>query len=320
MTDANLVLGQINAQRPIGGKLTALDVTASRQAIDAKISGPLALSTEDAAEAILRVANAKMAGAIRLVSIERGHDPAKFHAMPFGGGGALHAGALIRECDLHGAMVPRFPGVTSALGCIVADMRYDHVKTIKQLLTNVDCLALESDLRAVASDLQERLAEANVEFVETETRFELDMLYVGQTHTIVAALPLPADGLSRTDIAEAFAVAYRARFGRLLDSIAMRIMNYRVTSIGKRPPFDMRVLGPDQAKPANDCVLGQRDIYHDGQWHTVPVYDRLTIAVDEVLQGACLLEQPDSTVFIDLGLQGHVDDHWNLVIDRPGGG
>ena len=83
-----------------------------------------------AAEAIVRIANARMAGAIRLVSIERGHDPGDFAIMPFGGGGALHAGALIDEVGLSGALVPRFPGITSALGCVIADLRHDQVLTV----------------------------------------------------------------------------------------------------------------------------------------------------------------------------------------------
>jgi N-methylhydantoinase A len=109
VTDANVVLGRINPDRPIGGKLARLDVEASRRAIDTHLATPLGLSIEQAAEAILQLANAKMAGAIRLVSIEKGHDPAKFSAMPFGGGGALHTGALIKEVGFASALVPRFP-------------------------------------------------------------------------------------------------------------------------------------------------------------------------------------------------------------------
>src|SRR5690606_22252673 len=111
---------------------------ASRQAVAKHVADPLCLTIEDAAEAILKIANAKMAGAIRLVSIERGHDPATFAAMPFGGGGALHTGALIKEVGLKSALVPRFPGVTSALGCVVADMRHDRVQTVNRLLDMLD--------------------------------------------------------------------------------------------------------------------------------------------------------------------------------------
>ena len=138
VTDANLVLGRINADRPIGGKLDQLDVDAAKLAIEAHVGKPLGLEAMEAAEAIVRVANSKMAGAIRLVSVERGHNPNEFSAMPFGGGGALHAGALIKEVGLKSALVPRYPGVTSALGCTIADMRHDFVQTISGMLADMD--------------------------------------------------------------------------------------------------------------------------------------------------------------------------------------
>ena len=152
LTDAQVVLGRINAQRPLGGELKALDVEAARRAIDEHVGKPLALSTDDAAAAIIRVADARMAGAIRLVSIERGHDPAKFVAMPFGGGGALHVGALIREIGLKAALVPRFPGITSALGCVLADVRHDTVQTLNLMLDGLQATALEIRLAAAGRE------------------------------------------------------------------------------------------------------------------------------------------------------------------------
>lgn len=316
LTDANLVLGRINADRPIGGKLARLDVEAARAAIVAHIGEPLGLDAENAAEAILRVANAKMAGAIRLVSIERGHDPARFSAMPFGGGGALHTGALIAECGLQGAIVPRYPGVTSALGCVVADMRHDRVKTVNRLLDDIDAAALEREMRDVRTELAALLDRAGVVFEGVDTLFELDMLYLGQTHTVTARLDLPPAGLTRAAIATAFEAAYKASFGRLLEDIPSRVINYRVAVIGRRAPFDMKVLGPAEARPAADCIREQRDVFYDGAWHRAPVYDRLAIAEGETIAGPCLLEQPDTTIFIDPGLSGRIDHCWNLIIER----
>jgi N-methylhydantoinase A len=112
LTDAHVVLGRINADKPIGGKLARLDVEAARRAIMTDVGHPLGIDVLKAAEAIVRVADARMAGAIRLVSIERGHDPQKFVGVPFGGGGALHVGAIVKEIGLEVALVPRFPGVT----------------------------------------------------------------------------------------------------------------------------------------------------------------------------------------------------------------
>ena len=137
------MLGRINADKPIGGQLARLDVEAARAAILTHIGKPLSLSAEASAEAIVRIANAKMAGAIRLVSVERGHDPTRFVAVPFGGGGALHAGALIRDVGLNAALVPRYPGITSALGCIIADVRHDRVATVNLMLDGLQSTVLE---------------------------------------------------------------------------------------------------------------------------------------------------------------------------------
>ena len=316
VTDANLVLGRINADRPIGGKLERLDVDAARQAIETHVGKPLGLDALTAAEAILKVANAKMAGAIRLVSIERGHDPARFSAMPFGGGGALHTGALMQDVGLQAALVPRFPGVTSALGCVVADMRHDRVQTVNRLLSELDSAALDKELRAVARDLTDLLNRAGITFECIDSRFELDMLYLGQTHTVAVPLGLDPRGLSRDDVQHAFDKAYNATYGRLLEEIPVRVMNYRVAVIGRRPHFDMSVFAPDSKKTLAECRLGSRSVRADGADLEVPIYERLDIATGTVIPGPALLEQADTTIFIDPDLSGLVDAYGNVVIKR----
>ena len=315
VTDANLILGRINPDRPIGGKLDRLDVDAAREAIRKNLSDLLGISVEEAAEAILRLANAKMAGAIRLVSIEKGHDPAKFAAMPFGGGGALHTGALIKEVGLGSALVPRFPGVTSALGCVVADMRHDRVQTVNRLLSSIDAVALGAELQSVADATESVVTSAGAAFARIDRVFEFDMLYLGQTHTVAVAVD-PADGLTTEAIQTAFNTAYRTAYGRLLDGIPVRVMNYRVTVIGRRPAFDMAVFAPKDGKPADACRIGTRTVWAEGAFHQAGLYDRLSLAVGERIAGPAILEQPDTTIFVDPGLYAVVDSFGNLVI-RP---
>jgi hypothetical protein len=148
VTDANIVLGRIDPDQPLGEGLGKLDLDAAKAAIAEHIGAPLKLDVMDAAEAIVRVANSRMAGAIRLVSIERGFDPERFVFMPFGGGGALHAGAMIEEVGIGRALVPRYPGVTSALGCVIADMRQDFVQTLGEMLDGLDLAALTAQMQA----------------------------------------------------------------------------------------------------------------------------------------------------------------------------
>nr|MDJ0640104.1 hydantoinase/oxoprolinase family protein [Paracoccaceae bacterium] len=195
VTDANVVLGRIDPDNPIGGKLDRLDVDAARHAIDTHIGAPLSLDTLEAAEAILRVANSRMAGAIRLVSIERGFDPKRFAFMPFGGGGALHAGAMLSEVGIARAIVPRYPGVTSAMGCVIADMRQDFVRTINSLVDALDESVLGDFMQSHTNDGMALLDASRTSFEARVATFTLDMAYVGQTHTVSVPLDVTvADG------------------------------------------------------------------------------------------------------------------------------
>ena len=316
VTDANLVLGRINAQQPIGGGLTELDVDSAGCAIQSEIGEPLALDTMAAAEAIIRVANAKMAGAIRLVSVERGHDPKNFVAMPYGGSGALHVGSLIKDVGLASALVPRYPGVTSALGCIAADMRHDRVMTINRLLEELDTAQLGQLVRDNAESGERLLQKAGIRLNGIEVACELDMNYVGQTHTI--AVPLPGetldDSADQEAIRSAFDQTYRVTYGRLLEDIPVRVLNLRVAVVGRRPTFDLSVISP--AANTRTTITGERNVWVDGGWHSARIYERLSLPVGERIHGPAVLEQPDATIFIDPGLEGVVDGYGNLLVQR----
>jgi N-methylhydantoinase A len=313
VTDANVLTGRIDAARPIGGKIARLDVEAARRAIATHVGAPLGLDPMAAAEAVIRVANSRMAGAIRLVSIERGHDPRAFVAMPFGGGGALHAGALIKEVGLAKALIPRHPGVTSALGCIIADVRHDFVMTVNRLLDELDVAALGADVHRLAREGAALVEGAKVKLAGCETIVELDMSYVGQTHTVAVSL---AGTLDAEAIRAAFQARYRAAYGRLLEGIAMRVLNLRVAVIGRRPKLDLIGLAPQPGGSVAAAQLGTRRVYVDGGYVDAPVYARLTLPVGAVVPGPAILEQSDTTIFIDPGLAGSIDRFGNVILER----
>ncbi len=322
VTDANLVLGRINPDRPIGGMSDRLDRQAAEAAIMHSVGEPLGLDLQPAAEAVVRVANARMAGAIRLVSIERGHDPGRFTAMPFGGGGALHAGALIREVGLRGALIPRFPGVTSALGCTIADMRHDFVQTLNGMLDDLDEDDLSDRMSGMAREGHALLDAAGVAFLGRTQRFELDMSYLGQTHTVAVALPAHEAGpdgavsrLTRDDVREAFEARYRDLYGRLLDGLAIRVLNLRGAIIGLRPKLDLAGLAPT-AGDSERTRSGTRPVWVAGGWRDAAVFERLALPVGARLDGPALLEQPDATIFVDPGLVATVDRFGNLRLER----
>ncbi|MGL4242070.1 MAG: hydantoinase/oxoprolinase family protein, partial [Beijerinckiaceae bacterium] len=319
LTDANVVLGRINAETPIGGKLARLDVEAPRAALLKHVGAPLGLSPEQAAEAVVRVANAKMAGAIRLVSVERGHDPAKFTAVPFGGGGALHVGALIREVGLKAALVPRYPGITSALGCIIADIRTDRVQTVNAALDGLDTAALAKRMEATGRELRDAVAASGLAVERIDVLYELDMHYVGQTHTVSVPLPVELSdagvALSQGIIHDAFEAAYRLAFSRLLPGIPVRIVNLRVAAVGRRPAFDLGALAPEGGS-LEAARRGSRQVWFDGGWTEAAIWDRLALPIGAVVQGPAILEQPDATTVLDPGLVARVDEFGNLVVER----
>src|SRR6185369_3842770 len=284
-----VVLGRINASRPLGGDLKSLDVDAARRAILEHVGVPLGLAADDAAAAIVRVADARMAGAIRLVSIERGHDPAKFVAMPFGGGGALHVGALIRQIGLKCALVPRFPGITSALGCVLADLRHDMVQTLNVMLDGLDAAALERRMHLAGREASAVIAAAGIAVERIDVQYELDMHYLGQTHTVAVPLPvaLQRDGLgvSENTVQAAFEAAYLASFSRLLPGIAMRIVSLRVAAIGRRPAFDFAVFAPEPSASVEKARIDSRPVWFEGGWRDTTVWARLELPVDARIVG-----------------------------------
>ena len=321
VTDANLVLGRINPGRPIGGGLDRLDADAAAAAIGKHVAAPLGLDVEAAAEAIVKVANSNMAGAIRLVSIERGYDPKIFAAMPFGGGGALHVGALIREVGLASALIPRFPGVTSALGCVIADMRHDFVHTINRPVDDLDVRALDAEMAETAERGLALLRRSGADLERLEIAFELDMSYIGQTHTVPVPLPTRLAGgatdVSAGMIRTAFDTAYRKTYGRVLEGIGVRLLSLRTAVIGIRPKFDLAILGPAPDATLESARRGSRRVWWEGGWHETAVYDRIALPVGATIPGPAILEQDDATIFIDPGLAATVDRLGNVIV-RPG--
>jgi N-methylhydantoinase A len=319
LTDANIVLGRINAERPIGGKLARLDVEAARAALARHVGEPLGLSPEQAAEAVVRVADARMAGAIRLVSVERGHDPGRFAFVPFGGGGALHAGALIDDIGLRAALVPRFPGVTSAMGCVIADIRHDQVQTLNLMLDGLDAAALDWRMVQEGEAANAVVAAAGLSVERRDILYELDMHYVGQTHTVAVPLPVTlANGTTRVTeaiVRKAFEAAYSRTFSRLLPGLGIRIVNLRTAAIGRRRPIDLAALAPDASASMDKARLGARRVWFDG-WKEATIFTRLDLPVGAVVEGPAVLEQPDATTLVPPGQRARVDRFGNLVLER----
>lgn len=322
VTDANVVLGRIDPDSPIGGKLKRLDVDAARTAILENVGKPLNLDALQAAEAILRVANSRMAGALRLVSIERGFDPKNFAFLPFGGGGALHAGAMLAEVGLARAIVPRYPGVLSAMGCVIADMRQDFVQTINATLSGLDIESLTRFMQVHFDSGHATLEAAKTRFDSRHVTFTLDMSYLGQTHTVSVPLDVTViDGVvqqvTHDEIGKAFDAAYLGTYDRILKDGTRRVINLRTAVTGRRPRFDLSTLAPVGGS-VEGARIATRKVHFGDTWHDTAIYNRLSLPVGARIPGPAILEQPDTTVLIEPDLTGVIDELGNTIIERSG--
>lgn len=309
VTDANLVLGRLNPAA-ITGTSTAAQIPEIARVFAERIGGPLGLDAVEAAEAVIAVAVADLAGAIRLVSIEKGHDPRDFALMPFGGAGPLHAAALAREIGLPTVVVPRFPGLTSALGCVLADVRHDHVATVNKPLRQLDVEPVEAVLAGHRADGLALLAREGVATDRIVVTHEADLLYRGQSH--VVRLPFTAPGIDTAAIESALVAHYRSRFGIVLEEMTPMLAAVRTTVIGRREPLDLAVFRPPETGAATPH--GRRPVRLGGAWVDTPVFLRDDIGAGATLEGPAVVEQMDATLVIEPGWTAEVDRVGNLVL------
>jgi N-methylhydantoinase A len=308
ITDANLVLGRLNPAGLLGVAGTAA-LDRVREVFDKKIGAHLGVGPDTVASAILRVANDKMAGAIRLVSLQRGHDPRDFVLFAFGGAGPLHAVALARELAIPTVLVPARPGITSALGCLVADVRHDFVKTINQDLLRLDVGEARAILGRQIEAGRTLLASEGVEVDTVTVHHEADMQFIGQTH--VLTIPVASIDVARDDLRQAFEKAYWERFEVELKQMRAQVVNLRTAVIGRRRPVSLEGL---VSAAGAGTPEGSRRVWFEGGWEETPVYRRETLGVGARFTGPAILEQLDATTVVEPGDRVCVDALGNLEI------
>jgi N-methylhydantoinase A len=313
ITDANLILGRLDPERLLAvSSRVALDDL--RAVFARELAEPLGMSVEAAAEAVIRLGNVHMSGAMRMVSLSRGYDPRDFVLFAFGGAGPLHAVALARELGVPEVMVPARPGLTNALGCLVADLRQDVVNTLNTGLDAIDMAGVHDTLagqreRGLASVMAEK-----EEIEETIILHSADMQFRGQTHLIRVALPRP--DVTREEIQALFEAAYFARFQVSLPEIRAVLVNLNTSVIGRRRTLPLASLMSREAHVARpaDAVIAERRIYADGAWHMAAIYDRERLAPGMSVMGPAVIQQMDATTVVEPGATAALDDIGNLRI------
>jgi N-methylhydantoinase A/oxoprolinase/acetone carboxylase beta subunit/N-methylhydantoinase B/oxoprolinase/acetone carboxylase alpha subunit len=317
ITDANLYLGRLNRERLLAVREAAALADVERGLVE-RVGAPLSLDATAAAEAIVRVGNDKMAGAIRMVTLERGHDPRDFALFAFGGAGPLHAVALARELSIPTVIVPLLPGITSAMGCLLADMRHDFVRTVNRRVDALDFADLAALFAEQASQGRAVLEAERVPVTEVVELHEVDMQFDGQTHVI--RLEVGSDIKDATGLARLFRTAYGDRFGVELEEMTPKIINARTAVIGRRAPIDLRRITAGRASGASgaSAPAETRRAWHDGAAHEARVVSRERLCIGTRLEGPAIVEQLDTTTWIEPGWTAVVDDYRNLIITRTG--
>jgi len=308
-TDANLVLGRLGGGLA-GGDLQ-LDRDRARAAVVEHVARPLGFDEVAASKAILDVANANMADAIRLVSIMRGYDPRDFALVAFGGAGALHGAALARDLAIPTVIVPPNPGVTSALGCLLVDIQHDLTVVHLADTRDADPAAIEAAFRELESEARERLAKEGVAPEQMLLTRTIDMRYAGQWRAIAVTVPAPF-----TDIAsavDAFEQAHQREYNYKRTGAALEIFRLNLTAVGITPKAELARHAPAGA-PARP--RGERAVIFDDvtQWIATPIYAREDLGAGTVIDGPLIVEQLDATTLVPPGARMRVDDYLNLLI------
>jgi N-methylhydantoinase A len=317
ISDANLLLGRLNAK-----KLLSVANAASVETIGAifedRLGRPLGVGAVEAAGAVLTIANMKMAGAIRMVSIARGNDPRDFALFAFGGAGPLHAAALARELGIPRVIIPARPGITNALGCVVADLRHDFVRTVNQPVAGLDETAMQAILAAQSVDGMALIDAEMVRPQSLQVLHSADMQFVGQTHLL--NVPLPSAAVDRATLQALFEKAYFARFKVELPEIRANLVNLNTSVIGLRAPLDLSTLIDPAGRAATlDGALSEiRPVWFDGRWIDTPVYARERLPLDAAFDGPAILEQMDATTVLPPGDSLAGDADGNLIVTIGG--
>jgi N-methylhydantoinase A len=300
VTDANLVLGHLPEQVTLGGDMS-LDIDAAITSVQL-IADQLKCSVELAAEGIISLANEHMARALRVISIEKGHDPTDFTLVSFGGAGGLHACDLAESLSMNSLLVPLHAGVLSALGMLAAPRGRRYMRTVMQAFSELEIIFIENVFAEMESTGQQALVSEGLLDQDLIYRRQADVRYIGQSSTI------RLDWLALEDMQRDFQQLHARRFGHALKE-PLELVNVHVSVQAESVMPDLKEIETQQAVP-----VGEQAVY--GYDQPVPIIERLSMAAGQMINGPVILVEPSATTWVKLGWQLKVDGYGNLVLSR----
>jgi N-methylhydantoinase A len=244
------------------------------------------------------------------MSVGRGHDPRDFVLVAFGGAGPLHGAAIINETGIPRCIMPPLPGVTSAIGCIDADVQYDFVQSIREPLAAVDIDAVNKLVEAYVTEGTQLIERGGVPVTGVSAVVEAEMHYVGQRHPIRVTVATP---LKRDAVASAFDETYQQRYGSSLDAPSVLVdLNCRV--VGHRPRPETAPAATER-RAWDPSITDRRPVYFGGEWRDTAIIERTALEVGMYGEGPAIVEQDDTTSIIPPGMTAHVDGAGNLIVE-----
>ncbi|NDY92440.1 hydantoinase/oxoprolinase family protein [Ideonella livida] len=317
VTDANLLLGRLDAEHFLGGEM-ALDLAGTQAAMNERIAAPLGLSPVQAADGILRIAVTSMSHAVKAVTTERGLDAGAFTMVVYGGAGPLHASAIARELGIRKVLIPYAPGYFSAYGMLFGDLRYDYVRSVFRKLDELSFDEIEALYAAMEAEGRAALAQSAIVPESVVIERGADMRYVGQEHAV--GVSLGAGFFERQDragIKQRFDAVHQVRYGTAAPGEPADLVSLRVTVRGlmRKPPRHSVPAGG--ATPPADALRATKPVYFRsaGDYVPTPVWRRALLQAGNVISGPALVEEHASTTVIQPGDTATVDACGNLQID-----
>ena len=317
VTDANIVLRILNPAALLGGRMT-MRPDLAHAAID-RLGASLGIGATAAAQGIISVVTANMARAIRVISVQRGHDPRDYTLVAFGGAGPLHAAQLAAELEVKRVLVPRNPGILCAMGLLLADLRTDFAATRLLPLSS----AVIEDVAGIVAGLRERcerwFEEESIAPAARRIAFTVDMRYAGQNYELSVPLPDGTVNPAAIDaLAAGFAAAHRRLYGFVAEEDPIQLVTFRAEATGIVRKAELRP-GPDSGSDPREAICGRRDVWlpEAGGFVSCPLYDRDCLAAGNRIIGPAIIEQMDATTFLPQGAVATVDPYLSLVMELP---
>ncbi len=310
ITDAQICLHRLNPVSLLDGRVI-VNEAAAREVIMQKVAAPLGITLEQAAEGVIRIANANMSRAIRSVSTERGYDLAEFALFAFGGAGPLHATEVARECGIATVIVPQEPGTMCARGMLLTDVSFDFVRSEISSADAASWARVCGLFNSMQREAGEWLARERVAESEREYRVFIEARYEGQNFEVVVALPeVRADGMA--EFVTSFHAAHKREYGYDVPGKQVEIVNCRLQAVGRVAKAPLREL----TVKGTLVAAGAREVYHDIEhgWLATPVYARGKLAAGTVIIGPAVIEEMSSTTLLTPGQRASVDKIGNIII------